>query len=61
MNIFKAVKRDRKREKRRNGPREDGRSVFEIERIQRDRSAEIKKQRQQKQKFLEGEFDGEPE
>lgn len=48
MNLQKANKRDKKREKRRHGHIVDSKSVLEIERLQRERAEEIRKKRQQK-------------
>lgn len=55
MNLHKASKRDNKLQKRRNGHREDGRSVFTIKEIQKNRALKIRKEQQRKQELLEGE------
>ena len=54
MNINKAIKRDRKIGRRKNGHREDGRSVFLIKKIQKERALRIKKEHIRKEELLEG-------
>lgn len=54
MNLHKASKRDNKINKRKNGHREDGRSVFTIKRIQKEKALRIEKERKRKEKLLEG-------
>lgn len=53
--IDKQRKRDKKRNKQRNGMRVDSKSVFLIERLQRERAEAIKrkKQRERKQTLYE--------
>jgi hypothetical protein len=53
MKLSKASKRDRKLQKRRGGHREDGRSVFTIKEIQKNRALKIRKEQQRKQDLLE--------
>jgi hypothetical protein len=43
MKLDKASKRDKKRNKRKNGMQTDGKSVFVIQKIQIEKSQEIKK------------------
>ena len=54
MNLHKASKRDNKISKRRNGHQEDGRSVFTIKRLQKERAQEIERERKRKEEFLGG-------
>jgi len=54
VKLTKASKRDNKINKRRNGHREDGRSVFTIKKLQRDRALAIEKERKRKEELLEG-------
>jgi hypothetical protein len=49
MDISKAMRRERKIQKRRYGPRIDSKSVFTIVETQKKRSQAIKKQRQLKE------------
>jgi hypothetical protein len=49
MKLNKAVKRDKKRNKKRHGMRIDGQSVKLIAKIQKDKTEEIKKERDEKQ------------
>ena len=53
MNLNKASKRDNKLRKRKSGHREDGRSVFTIKEIQKNRALKIRKEQQRKQDLLE--------
>lgn len=55
MNINKATHRDRELQRRKHGHQIDGKSIFEIERIQRERAKEIRRKRMEKQKLQEGE------
>jgi hypothetical protein len=50
MKIDKAEKRDKKRNKRKNGQRTDGRSVFVIVEIQRKRAEKVGKNGKRKKK-----------
>jgi len=52
MKLQKAVKRDRKINRRQNGHLEDGRSVFTIQEEQRKRADKIKQERAEKEKRL---------
>jgi hypothetical protein len=54
MNIQKASKRDNKIQKRKNGHREDGRSVFTIKRLQKERALQIEQERKRKEAILVG-------
>jgi hypothetical protein len=54
VNLNKASKRDRDIERRRNGHREDGRSVRLIKEEQIKRALRIKKEQQRKRELLEG-------
>ena len=54
MKLDKASKRDRKRDKAINGPREDGRSVFTIKQIQKNRAKKIEQARKRKEEVLNG-------
>lgn len=54
MNINKAVKRDRKRQRNIHGHQEDGRSVKLIKEIQKKKSLRIKKQIKIKETLLGG-------
>lgn len=56
MKLDKALKRDAEIQRRKYGPREDGRSVFDIEKIQKKRAEEIKRKRFQKQEMQEAEI-----
>lgn len=49
MKIDKANNRDKKREKRKNGHIVDSKSVFEIQRLEKERALEIRKKRKQKE------------
>lgn len=53
MNLKKAIQRDRERERRQHGHQEDGRSVFDIRRSQRNRAQQIKEERATKEELLE--------
>lgn len=53
MNIKKALQRDRKYNKRKNGMVVDSKSVLNIERIQKERAEKIREEREKKQKLLE--------
>jgi hypothetical protein len=55
MDIKKALKRDNKISKRRNGHQEDGRSVFAIKEEQRKRAQRIRTEREIKDKLVQGE------
>jgi hypothetical protein len=55
VKLTKASKRDNKINRRRNGHREDGRSVFTIKKIQRERALRIEQDRKRKEELLEGE------
>lgn len=55
MNLNKATKRDRKRQKRKYGHVVDGRSVFVIEEVKVKKALKIKKEREEKEKRLNGE------
>ena len=54
MNINKAAKRDNKLKKRKNGMREDSRSVFTIKQVQKDRAKKIEKARRKKEEIANG-------
>lgn len=56
MKLSKASKRDKKLQKRINGHREDGRSVFTIREEQKKRAIEIKKLRKLEEELLEGDL-----
>ena len=49
MNINKALKRDKKISKRKNGHVVDSKSVFTIERLAKERALEIRSKRKQKE------------
>jgi hypothetical protein len=51
MNINKAIKRDNKRNKNKNGMQEDGRSNKYIEKLKRERAIRIKLEREEKEKL----------
>ncbi len=55
MKIGKCLRRDLKINKREKGHQEDGRSVFTIKRLQKERALRIRKEQLQKQELLEGE------
>lgn len=55
MKLEKASKRDNKISKRTNGHQEDGRSVFTIKKIQRERAMAIERERKRKEELLDGE------
>jgi hypothetical protein len=55
MNIFKAIKRDRKIQRRKYGHVTDGRSVFVIKETERQRAEKIKNQRLLKERIRLGE------
>lgn len=55
MKLSKASKRDKKLQKRVNGHREDGRSVFIIKEEQKKRAIAIKRLRKLEEELLEGE------
>lgn len=59
MKLSKASKRDRKLNKRRNGHREDGRSVFLIKQIQKEKALRIRKEQQEKEELLDELLGGE--
>lgn len=48
MNIFKAFRRDKKIQKRKNGMRVTNRSIFTIEEVKKKKSEEIRKNREAK-------------
>lgn len=50
--LGKAQKRDRQVEKRKHAPREDGRSVFKIQEIQKRRAEKLRKERKRKEDLL---------
>jgi hypothetical protein len=52
MDIKKAQRRDRKRVKRVKGMQVDGRSIFLTQEIQKRKSEEIKREREEKEKLL---------
>ena len=53
MNINKALQRDRKHNKRTHGMVVDSKSVFNIQRLQKERAEQLKKEREEKEKLLE--------
>jgi len=55
VKLEKASKRDNKISKRTNGHQEDGRSVFTIKKIQRERAMAIERERKRKEELLDGE------
>jgi hypothetical protein len=55
VKLTKASKRDNKINRRRSGHREDGRSVFTIKKIQRERALRIESERKRKEELLGGE------
>jgi hypothetical protein len=62
MRLSKCGKRDRMIEKRRNGHKTDGRSVFTLQEIQKKKRDEIKRSRLKKQqRFSEGELNDDQE
>lgn len=55
VRIEKALKRDRKINKRRFGMRVENRSIFTIQEVEKKKSEEMKRQREEKEKRLNGE------
>lgn len=53
MNLRKALERERKHTKRKNGMVVDSKSVFVIQHIQKKRAEELKKEREKKELLLE--------
>jgi len=53
MKLQKAQNRERKRNKKINGHKEDGRSVKYIRQIQKDKAEKIKKKREKKEEILD--------
>ncbi len=53
MNLYKAQQRDKKINKRHHGMVVDSKSVLTIERLQKERAEQIKKEREEKEKLLE--------
>jgi hypothetical protein len=53
MNLRKALERERKQHKRKSGMVIDSKSVFTIQRIQKERAEQIRKERENKEKLLE--------
>jgi len=54
MRLDKASSRDNKLKKRKSGHREDGRSVFTIKRLQKERALQIEQERKRKEAVLVG-------
>lgn len=52
MNLRKALERERKQKKRKNGMVVDSKSVFTIQRIQKERAEQLKKEREEKEILL---------
>jgi hypothetical protein len=55
MNLRKATQRERKINKRKNGMVVDSRSVFTIQRLQKERAEKIREERKIKEESQEGE------
>lgn len=53
MKLSKASQRDRKINRRKHGMVVDSKSVFTIQRVQKERAEQIKKEREEKEKLLE--------
>ena len=53
MNIYKAIRRERKRAKRKNGMQIDNRNIFQLEE-QKKKKAEWEKRRKEKEEGYEG-------
>jgi hypothetical protein len=54
-NLKKSLNRERKIQRRRTGMVIDNRSIFTVQEIQKKKSIQIKKEREEKEKMLEGE------
>jgi len=52
MNLHKALERERKQHKRKNGMVIDSKSVFTIQQIQKERAEQLKKEREEKELLL---------
>lgn len=55
MKIDKATRRDSKIDRRKNGMRIDNRSIFTIQEVEKKRSQQIKKEREEKERLKNGE------
>lgn len=55
MNLDKAVKRDRKRQRRKYGHVVENRSIFTLEEVKVKKALKIKKEREEKEKRINGE------